>query len=596
MKLPELNEIPVSREMVSVFKGYNHNLRIDDGEFYEMENMVSDHYPVLSPRGKRGTYAAPEDAQGLIAKDALCYVDGSDFVINGYHVEMGLSVSEEDCPKSLVSMGAYVIILPDKKYINTADLTDFGKIEASFTTVNPVTFTLCTVDGADYELTATGDSEPEDPENMALWLDTSSTPHTLKQWSESSGMWVSIATTYIKIQSAGIGKAFEQYDGIRISGLKDVELVDSTTGNVIDDTEQLQALEGAAVVWEKDDDYIVVIGILDVTRTISNEITISREMPVMDFVTESENRLWGCRYGPDKDGNVVNEIYACKLGDFRNWNCFMSLSTDSYVVSLGSDGQFTGAVTHLGYPLFFKENCLHKIYGNYPANYQVQTTACRGVQKGCDRSLAIVNEVLYYKARSGVCAYDGSLPEEVSAQLGQEKYSDAVAGALGNKLYIAMKDSKGKYPLFVYDTARGMWHKEEHTPAMCFCACDGELYYIDRERGEIRTVLGSGTVDRQAVKWSVETGDLGVEQPDRQYISRLTVRLSMGIGSRIRIYARYDSAGGWENLAILSGTSLRTVSVPVRPRRCDHLRLRIEGIGEAKVYSITKNIEYGSEE
>lgn len=596
MKLPELNEIPVSREMVSVFKGYNHNLRIDDGEFYEMENMVSDHYPVLSPRGKRGTYAAPEDAQGLIAKDALCYVDGSGFVINGYRVEMGLSVSEEDCPKSLISMGAYVIILPDKKYINTADLTDFGKIEARFTTANPVTFTLCTVDGADYELTATGDSEPEDPENMALWLDTSSTPHTLKQWSESSGMWVSIATTYIKIQSAGIGKAFEQYDGIRISGLKDVELVDSTTGNVIDDTEQLQALEGAAVVWEKDDDYIVVIGILDVTRTISNEITISREMPVMDFVTESENRLWGCRYGPDKDGNVVNEIYACKLGDFRNWNCFMSLSTDSYVVSLGSDGQFTGAVTHLGYPLFFKENCLHKIYGNYPANYQVQTTACRGVQKGCDRSLAIVNEVLYYKARSGVCAYDGSLPEEVSAQLGQEKYSDAVAGALGNKLYIAMKDSKGKYPLFVYDTARGMWHKEEHTPAMCFCACDGELYYIDRERGEIRTVLGSGTVDRQAVKWSVETGDLGVEQPDRQYISRLTVRLSMGIGSRIRIYARYDSAGGWENLAILSGTSLRTVSVPVRPRRCDHLRLRIEGTGEAKVYSITKNIEYGSEE
>ena len=119
----------------------------------------------------------------------------------------------------------------------------------------------------------------------------------------------------------------------------------------------------------------------------------------MDHITSAGNRLWGCRYGLSEDGRVVNELYACKLGDFRNWNCFMGISTDSYVVTVGTDGQFTGAITHLGSPLFFKETCMHKVYGN-SLPFGVQDTACRGVQKGCEKSLAIVNEVLYYNRNS----------------------------------------------------------------------------------------------------------------------------------------------------------------------------------------------------
>ena len=231
-------------------------------------------------------------------------------------------------------------------------------------------------------------------------------------------MWVQVATTYIKISAAGIGKAFQQYDGVTISGVQD---------------EKLKSLNGTMVIWDKGDDYIVVIGILDAVTSQSVPLTVERRMPNMDFVIESENRLWGCRYGEALNGEFDNEIYACKLGDFRNWNCFMSLSTDSYTASCGTDGQFTGAITHLGYPLFFKENCVHKVYGNYPANYQIQTTTCRGVQKGCHKSLAIVNETLFYKSRSAVCAYDGSLPSEISSALGDVVYGNAVAGVIGNK-------------------------------------------------------------------------------------------------------------------------------------------------------------------
>ena len=43
MAFPKLRVPNASRKTVDVFKGYNHNLRIGDGEFYDMKNMTADH-------------------------------------------------------------------------------------------------------------------------------------------------------------------------------------------------------------------------------------------------------------------------------------------------------------------------------------------------------------------------------------------------------------------------------------------------------------------------------------------------------------------------------------------------------------------------
>lgn len=575
MRYPTLNEIPTTREMIDSFGGYNHNLRIGAGEFYDMQNLTSAHYPVLSTRPRRGIFATPTAPQGLIAKDALCYVDGSDFVMGEYRIAMKLS--KDSTPKTLISMGAYVIILPDKKYINTANIADYGSIEAVVTTTSAVTFELCKIDGTGYSDAVTQATEPGDPQNMDLWIDTSSVPNALKQYSTTNSMWVSIATTYIKISATGLGKPFNVGDGVSISGVSAAADLNSTM-----------------IIWDKGDDYIVVTGIIDRVTTQEAPITVARRMPNMDFVIESRNRLWGCRYGTDVNGNMVNEIYASKLGDFKNWNSFAGISTDSYVVTVGTDGQFTGAITHLGYPIFFKEGCMHKVYGD-SLPFGVQDTACRGVQKGCGGSLAIVNEVLYYKSRSAVCAYDGSLPAEISTALGEVNYSDAVAGAVGNKYYISMKDSDGAYHLFAYDTAKGMWHREDSTQATAFCTCRGDLYFIDAADRKIKTVMGTGTQDSAPVKWMAETGLIGTDSPDKKYISRLDVRMSISLGTSVDFYIQYDSEDRWDMLFSVDGHTLRSFTIPIRPQRCDHFRIRMEGNGPAKVFSICKNIEQGSE-
>lgn len=583
MKYPYLSELKTSRQMIDVFRGYNHNLRIGDGEFYDMKNLSSNDYPVLSPRERRGIYKTPSVPQGMIAKDALCYVDGGDFIIGEDRIPMGLTVERDAdgniIPKNLISMGAYVIIMPDKRYINTSDPTDYGSIEASVTTSEPVSFTLCTLEGADYENLRVQSNAPANPKNADYWLDTSGTPHSLKQYSETSAMWVSIATTYIKISALGIGVPFEVNDGVTIAGIKSEALAD---------------LNSTMIIWAKGDNYIVVTGILAAVTTQEEPITVTRQMPNMDFVVESENRLWGCRYGEALNGEPVNEIYASKLGDFKNWNCFMGISTDSYAVTVGSDGPFTGAIAFRGYPVFFKEGCMHKIYGNYPP-YQVLTTACRGVQKGCSRSLAIVNETLLYKSRAAVCAFDGSLPYEISEALGDEIYSDAAAGTIGNKYYISMRDAGGKYNLFVYDLQRGMWHREDGTRALTFCNCGGELYYLDPTHGQIKTVCGTGELETAPVEWEATTGVIGTDSPYKKYISRLDVRMSLELGARVYFFAQYNSSGNWEQIGTMTGVTLDSFGVPMKPRRCDHLRLKIVGVGEAKIYSICKTIEQGSD-
>jgi hypothetical protein len=69
----------------------------------------------------------------------------------------------------------------------------------------------------------------------------------------------------------------------------------------------------------------------------------------------------------------------------------------------------------------------------------------------------------------------------------------------------------------------------------------------------------------------------------------------LSIRSTVRIFVQYDSVGEWEYVTMVTGTVLKTFSAPIKPRRCDHFRLRFVGKGDAKLYSITKTIEQGSD-
>jgi hypothetical protein len=583
MRYPELNAPAQEQLVTEAFAGYNHNLRIADGEFYEMQNLTSDYYPLLSQRAARAMVGDFSGIQGLLAKDALAWIEDGVLWYNALSMAPymgGVLLSEGQ--KQMVSMGAYICVFPDGWYFNTEDYTDNGYMgheNIVDCTQTALSIKVCTVDGAVITITYRQQAMPEDAANDAYWLDTGK--HELKQWSSVQSQWVSIPTVYVKLEANGIGAGFKKYDGVQISGL--------------DGTDQVEKLNGSHVLQDVGDNYLVIVGIVDADASQSTgEVKAARRVPKMDYITESGNRLWGCRYGVS-EGKTVNELYCCKLGDFKNWECYQGISTDSWRASCGTDGRFTGAATLADSPIFFKEDCFHRIYPSAQGAHQVKEIKARGVQRGSEQSLTVIADKLYYKARDGVCVYDGSLPYLISDAFGTELYRKAAAGGVRGKYFISMQDSSDAWQLFVYDTLKGLWHREDGMHATQFATLDDELYML-RADGMLVTAYGSGGGNvEQEIPWSATTGIMTCGLVGKKYISRLNLRMQLPVGSACDFWIEYDSCGEFRHAGHMDGHGLRTFLLPIRPQRCDHLRFRITGKGPFKLYSIGRVLEAGSD-
>lgn len=605
--LPQLASGQKSVLNTTTFAGYNHNEIIADGEMYNTENLSGRMYPALTVRKKRGIMSLDPEGQeavpltGIHGRDQLVFVRGQEVFYNLAKVN-GLQVSADErmCPKKIVSMGAYTCIWPDKVYFNTVDLTDCGDMERRMEIAGEtVDLIMCRGDGTNYDMTSIhpGITPPEDPVNGTLWLDQSGENDVLKQYSANDMGWVEVATTYVKIGGTGIGHGLKEYDAITISGL-------STPDQEAGETEdlrlkkQVDALNGSYIVYAAGENYIVVAGLI--YKAVSagglkaQTVHADRTVPDLDYICESNNRLWGCKYGLE-NGVVVNEIRASKLGDFRNWACFMGLSTDSYTASIGSDGAFTGAISQRGYPIFFKEGAIHRVTGNTPSSFSIQTTAARGVQSGSWRSLAIVNENIYYKSRDGVMLYDGNMPISVSPQLGKVLYSDARAGAMGDVYYISMKDSQERWHMFSYDTKQSVWYREDRFRALGFGSVLDELYAIDEEHNTIVSIGGSMGDTEEDFSWTAEFGLFGTDYRGKKYMSRFDIRIYMEETSKAQLEIEYDSSGDWIKMPEIRGRKIKSFVIPVTPRRCDHLKFRLKGTGEMRIYSISRILEAGSD-
>ena len=155
-------------------------------------------------------------------------------------------------------------------------------------------------------------------------------------------------------------------------------------------------------------------------------------------------------------------------------------------------------------------------------------------------------------------------------------------------------DNDGIYHLFVFDASKNMWHKEDNTHVKEFCSFGNDIYFLDAADGQIKTMLGSISLDRKPVSWMAETGLFGVDDPGKKYISRVEIRIQLEPESAVNVYIDYDSENQWRQVCAMKGTTLRSFDIPIRPKRCDHFRLRIEGEGPAKIFSICKSITRGS--
>lgn len=586
--LPRLTETAAGRPVQVAFRGYNNTLTVGEDEFSFTEKITLGHYPVLSPRPAMGKYEnafSPETegglerCRGMLDMDGLVYVRGNSIYVKGVKLD-GYAVA--DSPKQLVKMGARVLIWPDKVLLNTETMTveDLGAKAEDVS----ASFTLSRVDGTSYQGVTASDTAPSDPNNNTYWLDTSDNEnHVLKVYSSALNMWSPVGTTYVKIQAAALGTLFQQGDGVSITGVDHAAFTRAGTDYVV---------AGAGDGW------IVVTGVIDAGFT--DVVTVERRIPDMDFLVQHNNRVWGC-------SSANREVYACKQGDPKNWYCYAGVSTDSYAATIGSPGAFTGAAVYGGAVLFFKDDCVHKIFGNVPANFQIVEERLRGVKAGCHKSLAQVDEVLYYQSRRGIMAYGGGPPLLVSEKLGRVRYGGGVAGALNDEYFISMEDEgePGSWVTFVYNTTRNAWLRDSAGHFHEMCAGQGNLFMVDADTGHMYT--RNGTLDERYpatlygpeidMYWTARTGDFLMDDPDKGYLGRIQLRVQLiDADAEINVGIRYDAGQlNAEWVSKITGTGKRVVNVPIIPRRCDHFSIELGGRGNSKVFLLAKVLERGTE-
>ena len=168
------------------------------------------------------------------------------------------------------------------------------------------------------------------------------------------------------------------------------------------------------------------------------------------------------------------------------------------------------------------------------------------------------------------------------------------------------------------DLARGssgtsgtrVWTREDGTHALGFASCltetfmlraDGELYALLPGEynkdffmvGSDYTVYAQEETDEE-VSWELRTGEILRELPDHKYIGKIQLYLELDPGARAEVALRRDG-GAWEKVQELSGGDQRRCTLPIYPRRCDRMEIRLTGVGHVRLVNWSKYVGYGSE-
>lgn len=536
------------------FGGLNRNPGARDGAIYDMQNMVNDQYPVLSSRPGRWLIENARSwwGTGFGEWGELMSIKEGAFYYGG--VQKGTLPNTYFGERQFFAgMGNYVYIYPANYIYNIAD--DTFKPAAVTANVEGVTSLPVTfVDGTLNGETAAANS-------------------------------LVVSSNY----TIDFADFFKPGDAIYIENGP-------------------EANNGAHIIREIDGRTLRFNENTFTTTTTESYVTISRKAPTFAYMCEKGNRLWGV-------SNEDNTIYACKLGDPFNWHVYDGLASDSYAVAVGSKGDFTGCISYLGYPMFFKEDRIYKMYGSKPSNFELQDHMTLGVMAGNGQSLAIAGETLFYNSRKGIMAYTGSAPRLIQAPLGGNLGDESfpvTAGSDGLKYYASTykADTKG---IYVFDTQNSMWSKQSfaheveqgqnvtgfavHNGLLCYMSGNALVWCISDEKPDGNAQSETESTGYPITSY-VEFADFyhytssNNAGTNRKYVTRLLLRVECENAITVKIM--YDSSGTWQNAATIPAMTKnsRICSVPIM--RCDHYRIRLESSGEWKLFSIAEDYVTGS--
>ena len=644
-------------ERIIEFKGLNRKGSVEEGEMSDMKNLTSDRYPLLCPRKLRGSFTLPDEVDkplSVITKyERIAMIaqkkNGSiAFYYDGVEQRQvtGLTADTE-----MVAINTHICFFPQKTYlkltrgkviVTTGEyghldaIQELSSVDASITdnasklAVGPEhgfekgdavdiagTFSF----GKDYVLTSNGQKISVCSQSDGTGGDIlipAGTKYCGITKVGSKNMWVVAASN-----NPFHLTQYKQNDG-SVEGSRDAHLVNGhyVTSAYWEKPEPVPMIEcyeisevndpetiGLAMVFGVEanvscdvrdatasmltlprDTFLELIG--DSARDITFTGTVKREVPDIHHVIEWNNRLWGAS---DDD----NTIYACKLGDPRNWKYYQGTALDSYYAQQGTDENWTGCAAYSNHLIFFKQNSMTKIYGTSPSSFQVTNTVCFGVEQGSSKSVVVINDKVFYKSTIGIMAYEGGTPYGITEKLNMP-FKNVVGGTEGIKYYASIQKEDDTYELLVLDIDKAVWHKEDAVRFRDCCTLDGRLYFIcDTDSGvfeadKMYVINPEEKTEKISDRdWMAVFGPFDEYVENQKIFSKMSLRFVAQPKSIVSIFIKMDS-GEWELVRQFGYVETSGEQVPIIPRRCDRFWIKIEGRGECEIKSLTRRFRRGS--
>lgn len=562
-----------AEDRILEFKGLNRRDFVEEGEMSDMKNLTSDNYPLLTPRKLRGTYALPEGVTiplrimarynkiAMIAKDGNGHVN---FYFDGQKVT---EVTGLDETSDMVAINTKICFFPQKTCIS---VTQSGG-------------TACVVQGSFSSL----------EEYVTI--------------GQGSPVTVTVSNEDARIALSG-SHNFVYDDALSLTGTLSYKGANNIT--------QTKSCSVGCIVEGVSGNTLILPRetFIELTGEGATDITffgiIGRTIPAMDMVIEWNNRLWGA-------SSAENTIYACKLGDPKNWQYYQGTALDSFYAQQGTDGIWTGCATYSNHIIFFKQNSMARIYGSAPSNFQVTNTKCYGVEEGSRASVVTINDQVFYKSVIGIMAYDGGTPYCISEKF-NKPFKAVVAGTEGRKYYASIITKDVGPELMVLDIDKAIWHKEDSTRFEDTCSIDDKLYFVTYDTESLTCsndviansylLVGEGEASEGTVhvvnpvtptetyedmEWSATFGPFDEFSENRKIYSKLLMRLVRKTGTKVDVYISINE-GEWEKVYTFDPAKTGGDFIPIIPRRCDRYSVKIVGHGDCSVKSLTRSVRMGT--
>ncbi len=586
----------ISTVVQTKFGGFMRSAAASDGEIYDVLNMTSDHYPVLATRGARSEY---EEYIKVIN-----YLKGSDD-------------SGADYESSVKLLGAHDIADTPVCLFYRDHLAEDGTVWYTIiaATVNregnvvscslPLSARLDVIDDKKDIHSVVFNNKLvifADGESAAVWYDAEKQELSAERidfqiLNAEVAVWSDLvcSTTYVQVRVPDETHYafFREGDTLRLTDSNNkqhyIKLLSVKTGKdeggcpAVQMSTYYKREIGDTLCSATEDEAIDSIGIAYLTGSIE------RSIPALEHVCASGDRIWGTE---------GNKIYCCASCDPYNWYDYdYTTVARSFFAEIPTVSGFVGITSYMDEVFLFTTEDVYRIYGTTPDAFTLRRLATYGCEAGSGESFGVAGGALFYNSTEGPACFDGDTATLISYPFGEDKPKNAVGIGCRGKYYL----SDGTF-LYVYDTRYGTWHKEDGEGIVSMLSVGGRLMLVFSDTRVVYHKYDEKEIDgtpEQSVRSTVEFADISEGSPYHIAAGEFTLRVWLGAGPKLTLYMSCDG-GEWEEIWHTEREGKHSETVRYSPRtRCDFYRLKFEGVGEWKLFSLARsyrqetNMKYG---